>query len=250
MLSRLEAAIGAREWCRSGFDMAQKVTIFLPTYDRPEMLCKTLAFLQDTPDRFPIIVADGSNDHNGRKNAVACRQAGSNVTYFHFPTPVEALPPTEIPLLEDHHKIIANYYRRYLHALDQIVTPYVVHCSDDDLLIPETVAESAEFLDQNADYVACHGMYFNFRYLTDGLEIECATYDGPSLDGNEFAIRLISAFFPVRMSVCCRLSGVGHSCHHSPTCENSRAAVHGSVSRHHIGRNWKDKAPKSSLLFA
>jgi glycosyltransferase domain-containing protein len=194
MLSRLEAAIGAREWCRSGFDMAQKVTIFLPTYDRPEMLCKTLAFLQDTPDRFPIIVADGSNDHNGRKNAVACRQAGSNVTYFHFPTPVEALPPTEIPLLEDHHKIIANYYRRYLHALDQIVTPYVVHCSDDDLLIPETVAESAEFLDQNADYVACHGMYFNFRYLTDGLEIECATYDGPSLDGNEFAIRLIQLF--------------------------------------------------------
>jgi nucleoside-diphosphate-sugar epimerase len=32
--------------------MVQKVTIFLPTYDRPEMLSKTLAFLQDAPDRF------------------------------------------------------------------------------------------------------------------------------------------------------------------------------------------------------
>ncbi len=174
--------------------MAQNVTIFLPTYNRPEMLSKTLAFVQESREPFPIIVADGSNHDNAHRNADICRAAGSNVTYFHVPTPAEALRPTEIPSLKHHREIIANYYRRYLHALEQITTPYIVHCSDDDLLIPETVAESAEFLDRNPDYVACQGMYFNFHYVTDGLEIECATLDGPSLDGNELATRLIQLF--------------------------------------------------------
>lgn len=177
--------------------MSQKVTIFIPTYNRPDMLSKTLAFLQDTPERFPIIVGDGSSEENGRRNAAVCRSAGSNVTYFHFPSPAPSKsspPPSGVPSLKYHQDIMDNYYARYLRGLQLVTTPYVLHTGDDDLIIPETIAESAEFLERHPDYVACHGTYFNFHYSNDGVEIECPTYDGPSLDGSELASRLIQLY--------------------------------------------------------
>jgi glycosyltransferase domain-containing protein len=172
--------------------MTRSVTIVVPTLDRPDMLSKTLSFLSNTIHCFPIIVADGSNSDNALRNADACRLAGSHVSYLHLPSPHR---PAGVPTLDEHEEILANYMRRYLSALDQVTTPYVVHCGDDDLLIPETVGRCAQFLDHNPDYVACHGVYFHFHYVGNSLKVEYSTYDGPSLDGTELGSRLIQLYW-------------------------------------------------------
>jgi glycosyltransferase domain-containing protein len=171
--------------------MPQVVTIVIPTYNRPEMLFRTLSFLQDKSERFPIIVADGSDLENAARNAECCRSTGSNVSYFHLPSPPIASGTFS---LKQYEELQTNFFQRYLLALNRVTTPYVVLNGDDDLLIPETVTASSKFLDSNSDYVACHGMYFNFRYLQNGIEIECSTYDGPSIDGAELGTRLIQLY--------------------------------------------------------
>jgi len=171
--------------------MSQDVTVIIPTFNRPEMLPRTLSFLQNTANRLPIIVADGSDAENSARNLQTCRRVGANVSYVHLPAPPEIADASPFCRYEE---IVAHYFRRYLLALTRVATRYVVHCGDDDLLMPEAIIESAKFLDGNSEYVACHGMYFNFRYANSGIDVECSTYDGPAIDGNEFGSRLFQLF--------------------------------------------------------
>jgi glycosyltransferase domain-containing protein len=171
--------------------MSQDVTVIIPTFNRPEMLPRTLSFLQNTANRLPIIVADGSDAENSAHNLETCRRAGANVSYVHIPAPPEIADAAPFRRYLD---LLAHYFRRYLLALTRVATRYVVHCGDDDLLMPEAIIESAEFLDGNSEYVACHGMYFNFRFTNRGVDIESSTYDGPAIDGNEFGSRVIQLF--------------------------------------------------------
>jgi glycosyltransferase domain-containing protein len=160
--------------------MTALLTVLIPTYNRPEQLARTVRFLQRHPAPFPIIIADGSDDEQASRNR-HCRDLGNNILYFHAPLE----PP------EDTWK---NYFRRTEKALDQINTPYAAFCADDDLLIPESAIESAAFLQDNPQYVACHGHYLQFEYTTDKIRIPNFEYQGPSIDADEVAGRLIQLF--------------------------------------------------------
>ncbi len=161
--------------------MDHGVTIFIPTYNRPEMLRRTLAFLHQGGLGLPVIVGDGSDSPVvASLNESACRQFGENVEYFRN-------PPTRDGALK-------NFLSRYNVALARVKTPYVACCADDDLLIPETAAECAKFLSDHDDYVACHGMYLGYRYSQDAVQIDSMIYQEPSIDGNEFGSRLMQLY--------------------------------------------------------
>jgi glycosyltransferase domain-containing protein len=159
--------------------MAPLLTVVIPTYNRPDVLIGTLRLLQSSFASVPIIVADGSDDERAKKNA-ECKQLGQNVSYFHLPIGSEAP--------------IKNYFRRVMSALDQLTTPYVVFCGDDDIIVPDNALRSVKFLEDNKDYVACHGSYLLFRYDQDTIRIENNAPVRHSIDSEEVGGRLMQLF--------------------------------------------------------
>jgi len=162
--------------------MNNDATIFIPTYNRPDLLTRTIAFLQRGSMRLPIIVGDGSAPEAAAKNEEACRQLGPNIEYFHVPSPSEYGASSR------------SYLQRFVQAFDRVKTPFVVCCADDDILLPETVVKAADFLSKNPDYVACEGIYLIFQYDGDRLRIDGKCYDSPSVDGGEIGSRLMQFY--------------------------------------------------------
>src|SRR4051812_9090824 len=159
------------------------ISIVVPTFNRPEMLQKSLAFLQHQSRQVSIIVADGSpTSGNSNLNSQICEAAGKNVRYFHSPSPAD---PSEQ---------INNYYQRMLCALDMAATPYVVCMADDDLLVIKATFEAAHFLDENIDYIACHGTFLGFEYAARGIRINGFASRPASLDGARIEDRLVQLF--------------------------------------------------------
>ena len=163
-----------------GYAMPPLLSIIIPTYNRPEQLFRTLRFLQARPIRLPIFVADGS-DENFARQSRECAKLGDNISYVHSPA-------------RSGEGAWPNYRRRISEVLNAVVTPYVVYCADDDLLIIENAVKAAQFLETHADYIGCHGTYLHYRTVDDQLRIEATAYDSPSIDGNEAAGRLIQLF--------------------------------------------------------
>jgi glycosyltransferase domain-containing protein len=160
--------------------MSALLTIVIPTYNRPEQLAKTVRLLRRHSPPLPIIVADGSYEEYSSRNAT-CREIGTDIEYFQLPS-----EPSEIPL--------HNYGRRVRKALAQCTTPYTAICADDDLLIPENAIRAAEFLEDNPQYVGCHGHYLQFEYAAGTIKTPNVEYQGPSIDANEIGARLIQLF--------------------------------------------------------
>jgi glycosyltransferase domain-containing protein len=158
------------------------VTIFIPTYNRPQWLNRTAAFLQHGSVRLPMIVADGSEPEAATANQAACRELGTNIEYFHMPSATDPGGSAK------------NYLRRFSAALARVKTPYVVCCADDDLLLPETAVKAADFLANNPDYVGCQGVYLNFRYKGDEIRLESRGYDSPTVDADSIGGRLIQFY--------------------------------------------------------
>ncbi len=160
--------------------MSPLLTVIIPTYNRAEFLFRTLQFLQTGSSRFPIIVADGSDENVAQKNA-ECTRIGDEISYFYTPARSDEIPSV-------------NYRRRMLAALDQVKTPYSVFCADDSLLVPESALLSARFLEDNTDYIGCHGIYLQYRYSHNRLQIQGVEFEGDSLDSENFSSRLMQLF--------------------------------------------------------
>ena len=159
--------------------MSVKVTLLIPTYNRPKYLERTLHFLKAQKTSIPIIVADGSNTDNAARNREVCKGYGDEVDYFHVPSPADSAG------------VLNNYCERYLRAVDRVKTGYVATCADDDLPIISSTLRCVEFLDNQPEFVACHGVYLGFRYVPRGILIDEIHYSGPSIDGREAGGRLM-----------------------------------------------------------
>ena len=61
--------------------MPAKLSVVIPTYNRPQLLRRALRFLR-TEGRIPIIVADGSLPDAAETNAATCKGMGGNVHVF------------------------------------------------------------------------------------------------------------------------------------------------------------------------
>lgn len=160
--------------------MSSLLTVVIPTYNRAEQLVRTIRFLQRHSSPLTIIVADGSNEEHAGRNA-QCRELGTNIAYFHAPS-------------QPHEDTWRNYWRRMQQALDLADTPYTALCADDDLLVAENAVRSAEFLERNTQYVACHGNYLQFEYAQDTIRIPNFEYQGEPIDADEISGRMLQLF--------------------------------------------------------
>jgi len=157
------------------------ITIVIPTYDRPELLQRTLAFIRESTD-IPIIVADGSSGSLSEQNLKVCKGVGTQIEYFCFPVEEDKIGKTN------------NYRARLFEAVSKVKTPYVAMCADDDLIICDLAQQCADFLNNNPDYIACHGSYVGFRSSADGYDINSIVYDGASIDSSEIPGRLLQLY--------------------------------------------------------
>jgi glycosyltransferase domain-containing protein len=136
--------------------MAPQITIAVPTHNRPAFFNRLLMFFDQVQCGVPILIVDSS----AAETRVACRsvvegvQSRLDIKYRHVDLPFE---------------------QKCLAAFDDISTPYVMFCADDDFVIPSTLPECVSFLDANPDYATARGV----QYILDtvnGHKLKKARY--------------------------------------------------------------------------
>ncbi len=142
--------------------MADGYTLVIPTHNRPALLQRLVRYYRKQAPSFNLLVLDSSRSEVVEDNAKALAVAGKSVRHVAFPG---NLPP------------LAKIVR----GLELVETPYSSFCADDDLVFPEALVSSANFLEHHADYVSAHGLYLNFRQAGNDVHLR-SEYSGP---GNE-----------------------------------------------------------------
>jgi glycosyltransferase domain-containing protein len=114
------------------------VTCLVPTHNRANFLRRWFRFYRQFPPGFQVLVADSSRPEAAAENrAIVAHEAGlmaARIQHFDL-----------------------NLIGKILRALERVETPFVNLCADDDLILPEAVRRSAEFLAANPGYVSAQG---------------------------------------------------------------------------------------------
>lgn len=115
------------------------ITCLVPTHNRPQFLRRLLHFYQQFPPGFAFFIADSSHAAAVAENFAAIDQARESldITYQHF----------NVDLIN-----------KCTRALEQIRTPYVVFCADDDFLFPAAVERCVRFLETQPGYSVAQGI--------------------------------------------------------------------------------------------
>jgi glycosyltransferase domain-containing protein len=116
------------------------LTALVPTRNRPDECARQLRFLQGNKFAHRIIVLDASEP----ANAETVRSACSGIAEFrHF-----------APEYRMADKLAA--------AVADVATPYVVLIPDDDIVLPQAIADAIAFLESHPDFVVAHGYFVAF----------------------------------------------------------------------------------------
>ncbi len=125
-------------------------TLIMPTFNRPLLLKRQLAYCAAVFPDLAVWVADGSEGEVAEANRRAVLESGHpKVVYHPFPG--------------------RHIWQRAVELLETVTTPYSMLFADDDFALPEGVHAAIRFLDEHPDYVSAQG-------ITVGLP-------GPSLKG-------------------------------------------------------------------
>lgn len=141
-----------------------QTTLLIPTHNRPNYLRRLLLFLENLNCRCPIRVYDSSDLNPRTDNAAACRDFSYSLSlqYFHL----------NLGVIE-----------KFVWALEQANTPFVVFCADDDFVVPRGIHAGTEFLAANALYSSVGGQTAKiFTYGEKDAKIACRlgrTYNLP-----------------------------------------------------------------------
>jgi glycosyltransferase domain-containing protein len=115
--------------------MRDKVTVIIPTHNRPKILNRAVSYYSSWDCQ--IIICDSSSEietlHN-HKN------------------------------IDHRHHFDESFSNKIYNALKGVTTPFVCLCADDDFLALNGVMEGITFLEKNDDYVSVHGRYIQFCY--------------------------------------------------------------------------------------
>lgn len=129
-----------------------KLTILIPTLNRPDFLYRTLKFYFDLKCDYKFIIGDASNGALAVKNQEICDRFGG----LYVPLPGVSIAET-INLLND-----------------LVSTPYVVLLPDDDLLMPNGIEKSIKLLDAKRiaghpnEYISVNGKSAIFMLKNPG----------------------------------------------------------------------------------
>jgi|GEM_PF-4147386 len=138
------------------------------TRDRHQLLLGRLDVLKAYG--FPIIMVDGSSRPSDELQEAV--EALGNVQYVPMP--------------------VSSFIDRALKGMDRCGTDFVVPLSDDDTFSPACIADCADFLASNGDYVAAQGSHWIkvYRRLWKRPQVVLEEY-APSLSAESPAARLL-----------------------------------------------------------
>jgi glycosyltransferase domain-containing protein len=117
--------------------LLNRLTIFIPTYNRPLFLQRSMQFWGNIDVN--ILVIDGSTQSFSDLYKTIIP---SNIKYIHSPTTLS-------------HRIKM--------AVCEVATEYVVMLSDDEFFIPSALESALKFLEDNPEYIACGGQCISFK---------------------------------------------------------------------------------------
>ena len=125
------------------------VAIIIPTKNRPQFLARQLAYYSEVGCDGTIFVGDSSDGQYVESTPQVVSKFAGRTKIEHFPLP----------------DLNANNAIKKI--AQRVEDPYVVLASDDDFLIPGTLADCAEFLDSNPDYSSAGGIGLSFAVAQD-----------------------------------------------------------------------------------
>lgn len=116
-----------------------RLTCLVPTYNRPEFLRRLFQFYQKFPLPCSFLVADSSGPGAMAENQSIIQSVRDtlDITFRHFNVDLTT---------------------KCCQALQQIQTPYVVLCADDDYLLPPALQHCVEFLETHPDFSVAQGI--------------------------------------------------------------------------------------------
>jgi glycosyltransferase domain-containing protein len=148
-------------------------TLIIPTYNRKYLFKGLISHLSAKRVGFKILVLDSSEDMQKKENRLVYEKSGLDINYIEYNNEIN-------PIVKFHD------------GLKRVDTKYMSFCADDDLLLTDSIPDCIEFLEKNADYVACHGYYLNIGNEIKKEEYNIALeYGSPSLDGETFEARVL-----------------------------------------------------------
>jgi len=148
------------------------LTALVPTRNRPAECARQLRFLQGNKFAHRIIVLDASEPANSDEVRRAC----SGIAEFrHFG-----------PEYRMADKLAA--------AVADVATPYVVLIPDDDIVLPQAIAEAIAFLDGHPDFVVAHGYFVAFHAHDDAIDMHRMIGFTPSIVDEQPLNRLYNLF--------------------------------------------------------
>lgn len=137
----------------------QKITILIPTHNRVEFLKRQCAYLRAMQPEANILIVDSTPGLAWRENQNTVNNISKNLRIQYL--------RQEKPLLD-----------KLIWSLDQVVTPYVVFCADDDFLNFHCLSKYIEFLVDHVDYSCAGGATVKIRTNKTGKrrEVLCRGY--------------------------------------------------------------------------
>lgn len=155
-------------------NLAERFTLLVPTYNRPEELARLLRYLTRQRVRFPILVLDSSDGPSQARNADTVRGLDLDARRI-------AYEPSISP------------WEKFWGGSEEVTTEICALCADDDLVLTEALPPLVDFLTQHADVSAAHGWYFSFEDR-GRLDITAVVYSGDSLDRSDPLERVLDLF--------------------------------------------------------
>jgi glycosyltransferase domain-containing protein len=136
----------------------QDLTILITLKDRSSYTYRLMNHFNKIKCDAKILLADGGKDKQVEDN-LRNKANYPNVDYRYIRYPYD--------------KELSDYYNKMKRAAIEVDTPFVLCIDNDDLIIPEGVQKSIDFLKNNKDYAASRGVLQGFsRTKVDGrLEV-------------------------------------------------------------------------------
>ncbi len=131
-----------------------KVSIVIPTRNRPEYVERIIDYYQKYGKNFNLIVADSSTDQNKKKNEKTISSySQENIVHLKY------------DFSEDEH--LNRVFEKTADGVRHATTPYCVQCADDDFATPSGINHAVKFLEKNPEYVVAVGKSMGFKLIYD-----------------------------------------------------------------------------------
>ena len=122
------------------------LTVVIPTKNRPDFLSRLLHYYADTRSPYSILIGDSSDPEILEETQSVIQDFRGTLQVNHRSYPTYEGYPSDLGLTETLSDL-----------LEHVATKYVVLVADDDVVIPDAIAEAVRFLELHSDYSAVHG---------------------------------------------------------------------------------------------